>query len=356
MEALPHLGTLFCLIWLALVAGMLAVRHIAKARMEPLGDKADDAMTILRAAIDHLPDLIYVKDTASRFLLANTGVAKHMGVETGDQLLGKTDFDFYPQELASKFFADERQVLGSGQAMVSREELITCANGESRYLLTTKAPFFDAAGRAIGIVGVGRDITELKKVEAELRRAREELEFKAAHDSLTTLLNRGAILERLDQELDRCRRENSSVAVLLGDLDHFKAINDRYGHPVGDEVLRQAAVRILNTVRTYDLVGRYGGEEFLMVLPGCGPADALARAEQLRETVASPPVPTVQGPIPITMSLGVLSSGGWRLPACADILREVDAALYAAKDAGRNRCVLAGTACTLSAAPVAASR
>lgn len=355
MDILLQLVVVTCLLCLAAAAGVLAGRRWAKAGVKNGEGKATDAAAILRTAIDHLPDPIYVKDAESRFLLANTGAAKNMGAETGAELLGKTDFDFFPRDLAATFFEDEQKVLRSGQAMVSREEKISDANGQTRYVLSTKVPLFDEQGRAIGIVGVGRNITKLKEVEAELRRTREELEFKAAHDSLTALLNHGAILEQLERELVRSLREKSSIAVLLGDLDHFKDINDRYGHPVGDEVLQQAAFRIQRSVRAYDLVGRYGGEEFLMVLPRCAAGDAMARAEQLRQIVSASPVSTSQGPVPITISLGVLSSQDWGPVTCADILREVDAALYAAKAAGRNRCNLAAPS-TLPAAPAPASR
>jgi diguanylate cyclase (GGDEF)-like protein len=207
--------------------------------------------------------------------------------------------------------------------------------------LSTKVPLLDASGNVIGLIGVGRNITKLKEIEAELRKARKELEFKAEHDYLTTLFNRGAVLEMLERELNRSVREKCPTAVLLGDLDHFKEVNDEHGHPIGDEVLREAARRLLGSVRNYDFVGRYGGEEFLVVLPNCAAADALARAEQLREAVATTPISTVCGPISITISIGVMVTQEGGDSTIDDILREVDAALYAAKAAGRNRCRLA---------------
>ena len=323
-------------------AGAWISRLRAKAETRKRdGESTISELTMLRAVIANLPDLIYVKDSASRFLLANQGVADAVGIATGADLLGKTDFDFFPEELAASFFEDERRVLLTGQPQIAKQEHIKEPSGRPRCLLTTKVPLLDAAGHAVGIIGIGRNITAMKDVETELERARGELEFKAAHDSLTSLLNRGAILEMLTHELARNSRENGRTAVLMGDLDHFKNINDTHGHPIGDEVLREVACRLHKTVRTYDLVGRFGGEEFLVVLPSCAAPDALARANQLRKAIAASPITTAHGPIAITISIGVIVSQDWGQPTTEEILREVDTALYAAKAAGRNRCSLA---------------
>lgn len=178
-------------------------------------------------------------------------------------------------------------------------------------------------------------------LEDNLVEAREDMRFRATHDSLTSLLNRGAILDLLAREVARTTRERGSTVILLGDLDHFKNVNDTHGHVVGDEVLKEIARRLVFSVRSYDLVGRYGGEEFLVVLNNCEVSKALERAEQVRVAIANLPVATSHGSLSITMSLGVLASAEWKSLPPEDILREVDAALYAAKAAGRNCCRLA---------------
>src|SRR5580658_1748661 len=166
---------------------------------------------------------------------------------------------------------------------------------------------------------VGQRILQL---EDRLVEARETMRFKASHDPLTSLFNRGIIVDLLSRELSRTRREKGSTVVMLGDLDHFKSVNDGYGHVIGDEVLREVARRLLASVRSYDFVGRYGGEEFLIVLNNCDSLQALVRAEQVRNGVASHPVQTTRGPLSITMSLGVLASRHSDLWRVEEILGE----------------------------------
>jgi len=173
-------------------------------------------------------------------------------------------------------------------------------------------------------------------LEDRLVEAREQMRFQATHDGLTSLWNRGMIIDLLGRELARSAREHFSTVILMCDLDHFKVVNDTYGHLAGDDVLRETAKRLLASVRSYDFVGRYGGEEFLVVLNNCNPSHALARAEEIRKAIAQRPVPTSKGPIPVTMSLGLLLNQDWGRGPVEELLHEADAALYAAKEAGRN--------------------
>jgi two-component system cell cycle response regulator len=196
-------------------------------------------------------------------------------------------------------------------------------------------------------LSVGQRILRL---EDGLVEARETMRFKATHDPLTALFNRGVILDLLGRELSRTRRENRSTVLMLGDLDRFKLVNDTYGHMVGDEVLREVARRLLGSVRSYDFVGRYGGEEFLIVLNNCDSSHAFIRTEEVRNGIASHPIQTGRGSLPITMSLGALSSGDWDIHLVEQILGEVDAALYLAKAAGRN-CVRIAKPSALSENP-----
>ena len=153
---------------------------------------------------------------------------------------------------------------------------------------------------------------------------------------MTGLWNRGAILDVLKRELLRAQRESTFVGVLLGDLDHFKNVNDTHGHLAGDAVLRESSQRISGAVRSYDAVGRYGGEEFLIILSSCeDDIDMVKQAERVRSQVCASPVQTTEAEIQITLSLGVASSSEYQ--EVEEILRAADAAMYRAKRAGRNR-------------------
>ncbi len=174
------------------------------------------------------------------------------------------------------------------------------------------------------------------QLEDKLVEAREDMRFKATHDPLTSLFNRGVILDLLARELARTGRQKGYTTLLLGDLDHFKEVNDTYGHVVGDEVLREVARRLVGAVRSYDFVGRYGGEEFLVVLSNCEAGAALVRAEEIRKAIAGNPVKTTRGPLPVTMSLGALTSQFVADKTVEEILHLADLALYEAKAAGRN--------------------
>ncbi|MGH9453644.1 MAG: GGDEF domain-containing response regulator [Terriglobia bacterium] len=191
-------------------------------------------------------------------------------------------------------------------------------------------------------VRAGRRILELQE---ELVRAREALRDQATHDALTRVLNRAGILEFLDKELDRSRRDLAPIAVILADLDHFKRVNDNHGHLAGDEVLRQVSAHLRAEVRSYDAVGRYGGEEFLMVLPGCDAVIASRRAESLRVVIAGNPVAISENfKIPVSLSLGIATTAELGIMDAETLLRQADEALYRAKGMGRNRVVIAKAA------------
>jgi diguanylate cyclase (GGDEF)-like protein len=175
----------------------------------------------------------------------------------------------------------------------------------------------------------------------QLVAAREAIRDMALHDSLTGLWNRAGILDILENELTRARRQETSVGVVLADLDRFKSVNDVYGHLIGDEALRTAARVFRDTVRPYDSVGRYGGEEILMVLPGCDAVNAVSHAERLRAALARVSVKTSSGELRMTASFGVTVAEHGTDVDAKSLLQAADTALYCAKRNGRDRVELA---------------
>ncbi|MFZ5929332.1 MAG: GGDEF domain-containing protein [Acidobacteriota bacterium] len=182
----------------------------------------------------------------------------------------------------------------------------------------------------------GRRIIEL---QAELISAQASLREQAMRDPLTGIWNRASILDTLERELDRARRGSSPLGLLLLDLDHFKQLNDTRGHQFGDHALRAFTQRIQSAVRSYDAFGRYGGEEFLILAPGCGEQDLVRQADRLRAAVAGSPFDIEGAAVPLTVSIGASSVEPGVRVSSIDLIRAADDALYEAKRTGRNRVV-----------------
>ncbi len=183
----------------------------------------------------------------------------------------------------------------------------------------------------------GRRILDL---QAELVAARENLRYQATHDGMTGLLNRTASMEALHAELERANRQGTSVCLMLADIDHFKHVNDTYGHTTGDAVLCEAAHRMRASVRGYDIVGRYGGEEFLIILPGCDADAAKGQADRIRALITDEPVRLPNRTISFTISIGTAVTQSPSIEDIDSLIQAADTALYEAKMQGRNRAVL----------------
>jgi len=179
---------------------------------------------------------------------------------------------------------------------------------------------------------VGKRIVELQE---KLVSANGALHYAASHDFLTSLSNRAAIITFLEREIARALREGTALGVILVDIDHFKKVNDELGHETGDYVLQEIAKRLSAGLREYDGVGRYGGEEFLLVMPGCDAATIVRRANAIRESISSMPIRAPLRATTVTVSMGVAVAES--STNSESLLRCADTALYQAKRHGRNR-------------------
>lgn len=222
-------------------------------------------------------------------------------------------------------------------------------------LLTAKQATEDASGRyqsvADDYLGKPYAAHELKarlraaarilELEDQIEAARETMKIETTHDPLTGLWNRSSILEILHREIDRARRQNSSVAVLAADIDHLRQINHQHGHLAGDAVMREAARRIRNSVRVYDSVGRYSGGQLAIVSPGCNGCGAMSQAQRLQAIISREVFKIFTGDLPITISLGVAIGSNGHQPH--ELMLSAESALARAKQAGPNRIELAQT-------------
>ena len=211
-----------------------------------------------------------------------------------------------------------------------RVELLNYSqDGEEFWLDTNIVPLRDAHGRVTHFATIGRDLSATKRLQQELR-------LMASTDPLTGLLNRRRFLEQAESEFLRSQRYRHELAAVMLDIDHFKAINDTHGHFAGDQVLIAMSRATENLLRGTDILGRWGGEEFVILMPETPLAGAAILAERLREVLARLAVGTTTGTLHFTISAGVAACGGTDA-GITDVLQRADTALYAAKHHGRNR-------------------
>jgi two-component system, cell cycle response regulator len=225
---------------------------------------------------------------------------------------------------------------------------IRTLGGSGGYIYTVMLTAKDRSSHLLTAMAAGADDYLAKPVDASELRARilvgkrilelqQSLRFAATHDFLTKLFNREEILACLKSEIARGEREGNPATIILADLDHFKAVNDSLGHAAGDSVLKEVAERLRSDLRPYDLVGRYDGEEFLLILPNCDLMSGTRRADEIRCLVSKSPVTTTFAKIAITVSMGVTSTDCGQPISIESVLQQADGALYQAKKRGRNR-------------------
>ena len=272
---------------------------------------------------------VYFKDRLSRFLLVSQGwiAALTPGLDP-KEILGKTDFDVFSEEHAAAAFKDEQQIIRTGVPMVGKLERETFHDRNDPWVRTTKMPLRDECGEIIGTFGISRDVTA--QITAE-----NALAYQVVHDPVTGLANRVALMDRLSQALLNLERQPSRVAVLYIDLDHFKAINDTFGHDVGDQVLAEIGRRLSHLSRHVDTVARHGGDEFVVVCEALREDDDVSLIGD--RIVRGVRAPYVEGgrDLSISCSVGIAVTRD-RLAEPEKLIRDADEVMYEAKESGRN--------------------
>ena len=286
-----------------------------------------DFVTLLESTTD----FIYFKDRDSRFRFCSQTLARITGHGHWREMVGKHDQDVFAPELAAVYQEEERPVFEKGTALLGRVDPFVDEFGAPGWVSTNKWPMFDEDGNTvIGIFGISRVVTDQKRLENELHAL-------AMTDSLTGAATRREFDACLNRELARLRREPQlTCSMLMFDLDRFKAVNDQHGHGAGDAVLRHVARLVTGSIRHGDVLGRLGGEEFGLLLPGSDAADAQVFAERLRHIVAATPCKVGTTTVTVTVSVGVAQlrsvDAGPERP-----MARADQAMYEAKHQGRNR-------------------
>ncbi len=300
-------------------------------------DQSEIDELVLHTIKFHCADTIYFKDTESRFLWNSQQHADQFGVKTPQDMFGKTDYDYFPKEFADKALEVEKQIIESGEPILNIEEEWE-KDDETRYLLASKYPFYNKKGEIIGTWGMTRDITEMKNLEKELERSYMKVQRLARVDDVTGLYNRRYFyenLERICSLYDR-REDETSFSLIAIDVDNLKYINDQYGQPRGDDVLRHVASAMLNAIRKSDICFRTGGDEFMVLLPDCDKTAAVAVAKVIAKNVSDQAVPVGDSKFEkITISAGI--STYVHGTDISEIISAADRKLYKSKRNGKNQ-------------------
>nr|WP_301288437.1 sensor domain-containing diguanylate cyclase [Natronospira proteinivora] len=289
---------------------------------------AEQSQQQLFEIIEATPAIIGISRPEGELIYLNTAGREILGLGPHDAL-----DSFKPRKVHSKdsFETLTKKALPTAleKGQWSGEMCFRTPGGEEIPVQTTLIAHYGDDGELDRISAVSVDVSAQKQRQMALER----LAYK---DSLTAVFNRRGFMRALRNAVADARRQGTPLSIIMADLDHFKPINDTHGHPVGDEILQKLMPFLQGGRRQLDQVGRLGGEEFGIILPGAGLEDAVAIAERIRATLAHQPIETQAGTIPITLSLGVSELDGDKRSGPI-LIREADKALYEAKHAGRNQ-------------------
>ena len=284
-----------------------------------------DNSPMLQYLIDTLPVPIFYKDKAGYYLGCNKAFEDFIKIERS-QLIGNNVFQLYDRKLAEIYHSAD-QALFDNPGIQNYESVVRSTQGDERYVKFHKTSFGDSKNEVAGLIGVIFDITAQKQLEHKLTE-------QATYDSLTGLYNRREGLNRVGELYELTRRNKMPLAVLMLDVDHFKRVNDQYGHQIGDRALQFIADTLRKTSRQSDILVRYGGEEFLLFLPNVAEGDAVTFAERYRTTLAEKSMSLSKDQqLHLTVSIGISC---YMQQSLTELIHEADIALYEAKSRDRN--------------------
>lgn len=333
MRLWARLGALECLRDNDIERWQLVIEQVRQGRESML------SAHLLQSIIDAVPTPLFFKDENAVYLGCNTAFERALGI-TRQELVGMTVYDLAPPDLATEYQRTDRELLQCTGTRVYESEMLF-ADGKRHNVVLQKATYQRADGSIGGLVGAMLDITERKALEDKLQRL-------ATLDPLTSANNRRQFFKLSEIERARCKREKRPLALMLLDIDHFKRVNDTYGHAAGDEVLVHLTRVASELLRQHDILGRAGGEEFYVTLGNTNLDEAQTVAERLRREIEQSQVVHDGQQIRITISIGVVE---WRYDEPLETaLQRADLAMYQAKDSGRNR-IVSQTATSPNATP-----
>lgn len=308
----------------------------------------------VNSAFDTLSEGVVIIDEKEQIVLANTAFSEIVKREPAE-MLGRKLSEF-PWALlsgsAGEILYPWLLTMATGESGVGDILTIEISPNVTRTLVVNSAPIVDSQDNRQGILLTFDDVTELElqkqqlqvmvtdleSTQKEVQRKNKELHFLATRDPLTNCLNRRSFNEQFAEQFVVARKEHKPLCCLMVDIDHFKKVNDNYGHAVGDEIIKLLADILHSSTRDEDVVGRYGGEEFCIVLPGLDVEEAISVAERIRLKIKDESEKTYQSGPRVTASIGVASiNDDAKDPAALN--EQADQALYVAKESGRNRVV-----------------
>ncbi len=307
----------------------------------------------VKLAFNALSEGVVLMDESGRIVLANSAFEQRVGAPTGS-LLGRklSDLDWTaPGSNQAVTSVPWNDVIKDGKSQIGVSMSLTDDKQVAHAFMVNASPITDERGAVRGVLTTFDDVTELEKKNEELenmlkmldasrgevRRQNEKLQILATRDTLTNCLNRRSFFDQLEREFENARADELPLSCIMADIDHFKAVNDNYGHAVGDKVIREIADVLRMGLRSIDLLGRYGGEEFCIVLPGVNALKSMEIAERLRSLAAAKY--SARSSVfdrPVTLSFGVASLEFGATDA-SQLIDQADKALYTSKNNGRNR-------------------